>query len=181
MIHVTVDGAKDLIEKFNKFERASSKATAASMNQAGTHAVSQSLKNVTNKYTFLQKDFRKSMKINRATMSSLVYQMRISTLPIPLARFSARDRRKRGLGVSFKLLKGGKRGVLPKAFMASNARGTHVLMRTTEARYPLIPFASITPTSAFLNTGSDSVFIEAFMRQFDKRYPINLRHFGGFK
>jgi len=179
MIEIEIDGAKDLIKKLSKLGIGATKAMATTLNEAGRHAVSESVKNTTKKYTFLQRDFKKNMKIDRATMGNTTYQMKLSTMPIPLSRFKAKDRRARGMGVSFKLLKQGGRGVLPKAFMATNSRGTHVLMRKTKDRYPLIPFASITPTSAFLNTGSDSVFIESFMRYFDKRYVTNLKHFSG--
>jgi len=174
---VTLSGLEETIHNLDRYGKIATKAMATTMNEAGRHAVSQSLKTVTSKYAFKQKDFRQHMKITKATMADTTYTFSLKTMPIPLSRFSAKDRRKRKMGVSFRVLKGAKRSVLPHAFMATNARGTHVLQRKGKERYPLTPFAVITPTTAFINTRSDYVFKATFINYFYKRYPQNIKRY----
>ncbi len=176
---VEIRGLNSLINSFDRLGRNADKAMATTLNEAGRHAISESVKNVTKVYNFKQRDFKKNMKVTKATMANTRHIMELSTRSIPLALFGAKFRRKRKLGVSFKIMKGRARGVLPHAFMANTKRGVHVLMRKTDESYPLTTFAVISPTSAFIKTRSDYMYVNKFMYYFNKRYPLNLKRFAG--
>ncbi len=173
---------EQVIDALDNYGLASVKAMRTTLNESGRFATSQALRNIVKAdggYNVKQKDVRKGIDIKKATMANLTYQFRLKTVSIPLMAFGARDRRKRGMGVSFKVKKGGGRGVLPQAFIATSTkgRGDHVLQRKGDERYPLNVFASITPTSMFINTKSDHLWFNRFMQKFDERYWTNVKHF----
>ena len=151
---------KDLSAMFHNFHQINPRAISLAMNRTAGVAQTASLKKMRDNWNIKARDLKPYVSSERATANKPVYVFKFHSRAINLKDFEGVD--EYPSGVRYKIQK--KRAWLPHAFIAGKGRNAFVLQRTTDARKPLLPHFSITPSTMFLKEKADDEFVTVFYK-----------------
>jgi len=163
----TDDLKKDLVLFYKNINRATSKSINESVRASRTKAIANMRKSWKG---IKAKDLKANEKtfVKPATTNNLYSRFILISKPIPLSNFGAVQKIK---GVSYKLKSN--RRTMKHAFIAKK----QVFVRRTKKNDSIVRRVSITPTSMFLGTKSDEVFLKTFDDKFEKNLRRNLKYY----
>ncbi len=166
-------GLDDVITDFTKLAFKNPSAISRSMNRANIAGRTASVKALRKVWVGLKaKDLKRYTWSQKATVSKLNTKFVVTSHPISLADFGAKQNKK---GVSYRLKS--KRRTMKHAFLkkSKHSRTPMVMIRSTKQRYPLVTKFTITPTSMFIGLDGVQLYEQAYFKAFEKRYDHEVR------
>jgi len=125
MIVIKLEGMDKALAALNP--KVSVKALNRTINEIGTKAKNQMIRDIRNTYNIKAKDLKQFVKVRRSKYSNLAYVISSRGRPLNATRFGARALKKKGF-ISVKIRKDRGRKKIARAFF-SNKPGNAVLQR----------------------------------------------------
>lgn len=160
MLILKVKGLDKTMKLFKNFHNENPKAIKFAMNGAAGVAQTASLKKTRQAWNIKARDLKRYVKAKKATVNDATYVFEFHSTPINLQEFEGVDEFPNG--VRYKIKK--KRAWMPKGFIKGSGRNRFVLKRTTDARYPLRPHFSVTPSYMFQQEKGVQEYIKVFYK-----------------
>ncbi len=135
---------KAIREQLELFPRVYTRILARALNRSSKGVVTDSLKHLSRRYRRKQKDFKDSFSVFKANPKELYARVKsIGERASHLSDWNAKQTKK---GVTFRVLKEGKKRLLKGAFIAKgkDSRKEIVFMRSSKDRYPIKAMYSTT-------------------------------------
>ena len=153
---------KDLSAMFKDFHKNNARAISLAMNETAKIAQTASLRKMRKAWNMKASDLKPYVSVERANVNKASYVFKFHSRAINLKDFEGVDEFPKG--VRYKIKKDKGRAWLPHAFIAGKGRNAFVLQRVGDARTPLLPHFSITPSSMFLKEKADKEFVTVFYK-----------------
>jgi len=171
-VKLKISGVDKVVSNLDIFVRKNGQMVSRAMNEVHTPSYTKASKATRDNFNIKASDLRRKDSVKRANSKNLKLIFSLKTHSIPLLEFTGRNNGVRKSGISYKVDKKKKFKVFKGAFINTSIKrhSDYVLVRRDDKRYPIVPLTVMTPSTMFIKSGADKVYIETFKDNFEKRY-----------